>query len=386
MQMNDRERRPSCRSGHLTDSTAAPRTLRRLPLPIAALLAALSLAGCSSSPLIPSSADTTPLVLVPIAQAGVVDARARFREIFCEVLEQGKASLPDYRRCDEALRRVGAEEEGTGRAVTLGPSRHRLVAVVVPGIGWDCFSNWLSPKGSVAEHLRQIGFDQVTLQVDGLSSSANNARQIRDAIMQMDQPGDAPRIVLIGYSKGAPDILEAVTAYPEIRSRVAAVVSAAGAIGGSALANDASQSQLDLLRHWPGSECTAGDAGGLDSLRPEPRKAWLATHPLPEGLHYYSLVTFPEPERISAVLKPSYNKLGQIDGRNDSQVIFYDQIIPGSTLVGYINADHWALAVPIGRSHPTLRKTFVNHNDYPREALLEAMLRLIEEDLDTQTR
>ena len=30
---------------------------------------------------------------------------------------------------------------------------------------------------------------------------------------------------------------------------------------------------------------------------------------------------------------------------------FYDQIVPGSTLLGYLNADHWALYVAIGRSH-----------------------------------
>jgi len=36
------------------------------------------------------------------------------------------------------------------------------------------------------------------------------------------EPGP-PRLVLIGYSKGAPDILEALVTYPEIRSRVAAM-------------------------------------------------------------------------------------------------------------------------------------------------------------------
>ena len=74
--------------------------------------------------------------------------------------------------------------------------------------------------------------------------------------------------MLIGYSKGAPDILEAVVTYPEIRSRVAAVVSAAGAVGGSALANDAKQYQADMLRHFPGSTCQSGDGGAVESLRP----------------------------------------------------------------------------------------------------------------------
>ena len=79
--------------------------------------------------------------------------------------------------------------------------------------------------------------------------------------MAMPAEAGAPRLVLIGYSKGAPDILEAVVAYPEIRRRVAAVVSAAGAIGGSALANDAEQYQADLLQHFPGATCGPGDGG-----------------------------------------------------------------------------------------------------------------------------
>lgn len=191
---------------------------------------------------------------------------------------------------------------------------------------------------------------------------------------------------MIGYSKGAPDILEAIVTYPEIRSPVAAVVSAAGAVGGSPLANDAEQYQADLLRHFPGAKCKSGNKGGVENLRPSVRKAWLAANPLPPGLRYYSLVTFPQPQRISQVLQSSYRKLSAIDGRNDSQVIFYDEVIPGSTLMGYLNADHWAVAVPIARSHNTIGDLFVTQNAYPREALLEAILRFIEEDLDGDTK
>jgi hypothetical protein len=121
--------------------------------------------------------------------------------------------------------------------------------------------------------------------------------------------------------------------------------------------------------------------GGVNSLRPATRRAWLASNPLPRELRYYSLVTFPRPDNISSILTGSYDKLARIDSRNDSQVIFYDQVIPGSTLVGYINADHWALAVPIARTHSTIGSMFVTRNAYPREALVEALLRFVEEDL-----
>jgi hypothetical protein len=317
---------------------------------------------------------------VPAVQAGVIDERARFREIYCAVLE-ARPGLPDHRRCEEALTRVGEEPAGTGQPVDLAPSRRRLVAAVVLGLGFDCIEEWLEPTGSVAEHLRRYGYDQVLLKVDALSSTANNARQIRDAILTMPVESGPARLVLIGYSKGAPDILDALVRYPEIRNRVAAVVSAAGAIGGSPLANDAEEYHAEMLRQFPGAICKPGDGTAVASLRPAARRAWLAANPLPKDVRYYSLATFPQPERISAVLKSSYRKLARVDTRNDGQLIFYDQVIPGSRLLAYVNADHWALAVPIARSHATVGAVFVTQNAYPREALMEALLRSIEEDL-----
>ena len=121
------------------------------------------------------------------------------------------------RPCDEALTRVGAEPAGTGEPVALGPSSRRLVAVV-PGVGYDCIAPWLEAPGTAAAHVRQYAYDQIVIPVDALSSSQHNARQLRDAILAMPQEAGAPRLVLIGYSKGAPDILEALVAFPELRS------------------------------------------------------------------------------------------------------------------------------------------------------------------------
>ncbi len=352
----------------------------KLTILLAAGAVCVMLAACAAKPLVPYSTDTPPLVLVPAAQAGIVDKRARFREIYCAVLE-ARPELPDHRPCEDALTRVGDEPAGTGRPVDLGPSRRHLVAALVPGLGYTCFEHWLEAPGSATAHVRQYGYDQVLIKVDALSSTATNARQIRDQLLAMPAAEGETRLVLIGYSKGAPDILDALVTYPEIRSRVAAVVSAAGAIGGSPLANDAEQYQADLLRHVPGATCESGDGGAVESLRPATRRKWLASHPLPTDVRYYSLVTLPQPERVSSILKSSYRKLASIDGRNDSQVIFYDEVIPGSELMAYVNADHWALAVPIARSHHVIGSTFVTQNAYPREALLEAVLRFVEEDL-----
>jgi hypothetical protein len=374
----------------LSDRTnaACPTQAKARCHPRAAIGAAIAMAvsACAGPPLVPYSADTPPLVLTTAAQAGGQDQRGRFREIYCAVLQARVAETPDHRACDDALTRVGTEPAGTGRPVDLGPSKRRLVAAVVPGIGWDCIAPWLQPPGSVAAHVRKHGFDQVAIKVDALSGTATNARQIRDAVMAMDLGPGAPRLVLIGYSKGAPDVLDAIVTYPEIRSRVAAVLSVAGSVGGSPLANDAEQFQADLLRHFPGSTCESGDGGAVAALRPAVRQAWLAKNPLPSDVRYYSVVTFPQPERISSILQGSYAKLARIDGRNDSQVLFYDQVIPGSTLAAYVNADHWAIAVPIARTHSSIASLFVTQNAYPREALVESLLRLVEEDLGARAK
>jgi len=340
------------------------------------------LAGCSTAP--PLTPEDPPDA--PVIPEGVDDQRGRFGEIFCAILDERGHDVPDTRPCDEALTLTGTESEGTGGTVELGPSKRPLAALVVPGIGWDCFANWLDLQGSVTTHVRQFGYDLAAVDVQSLSSSATNARVIRDAVMATEGSDGHPDLVLVGYSKGTPDILEAVVAYPEIRPRIAAVVSVAGAVGGSPIADEVTQSQLELLRNWPGAECSKGDAGALESLRPAIRDAWLDENPLPDEITYYSLVTVPTPGRVSSALKPFYKKLGKIEHFNDGMVMYSDQFVPGSTLLGYVNADHWTVAVPIARTHFAVGTTVVNRNDYPREALLEAVLRFVEEDLATRER
>ena len=96
-------------------------------------------------------------------------------------------------------------------------------------------------------------------------------------------------------------------------------------------------------------------------------------------------MSFAGREQISAALRPSYDELAQIDPRNDGQLLFYDQIVPASTLLGYLNADHWAIALPIARDHPALA-ALVDRNAFPRELVLEAIVKHVEADLQGLSR
>ena len=339
------------------------------------------LSACASQPQAPSPAESAAELQQLIRDEGLHDGRGRFRETLCAVLEEHGTALPDYRSCDAALTTVGSERGGSGEPVNLKQATGDYLFLLVPGLGWECFANWLDIQNSAPQHVSSLGYDFAMVSVDGLSSSTHNARQIRDFVAALPAEQAERSLVIMGYSKGAPDTLEAVASYPELAQRTAAVISLAGTIRGSPLANDASQGQANLLTRVPGSTCDEGDEGAIASLRPDVRQQWLADNPLPGNIRYYSVVTYPEQERISWGLRGSYRTLSKVDPRNDTQVPIFDQIIPGSTLVAFLNADHWAVAVPVARQHPFVGSVLVDHNDYPREAFLEALLRYIEEDL-----
>ena len=54
-------------------------------------------------------------------------------------------------------------------------------------------------------------------------------------------------------------------------------------------------------------------------------------------------------------------------------MIALDQVIPGSEILAFVNADHWAVALPIAWTHPLLASARINRNDFPLEVLLEAI-------------
>jgi pimeloyl-ACP methyl ester carboxylesterase len=340
------------------------------------MLVSFLLGGCSK-PLLPYSLETPPLTLMPASVANIEDGRGRFREVYCAVQKDHGAKLPYDRPCEEVILRLNGEPNPTGEHVLLGQAMLKLRFFTVPGLYNDCID--ASKAFSFARaHVEQYGYRTADIRVSGWSSSTHNAWLIRDALLSADLSPDE-KMVLIGYSKGAPDILQALVEYPEIVRKVAAVVSIAGAIGGSPLTDSIDEPYREMMGKNFIVDCPSGVGDPIASLQRSIRQRWLSQNRLPASVKYFSLVAFAEKKNISTVLQISYDRLSSIDPRNDSQLIFYDQLIPGCKLLGYVNADHWAVAIPF--SQENFAPTLIDRNKFPREVLLEAVIRFVEEDL-----
>ncbi len=341
----------------------------------AALLCALGASGCTPS--LRYSTDTPPLILTSAKSAGVEDERARFREIYCAVREvRGK---PGDAPCGQSLHRLHGEGPPTGRPVHLGRARVKLRIRIVPGIFGKCAAHMATPFKDSIEALRGQGYDDVAaIDVDGRSSSARNAAQIASHIAAMDlKPNE--RLVLIGHSKGMSDILELIGDHESVVPEGSTIVSLTGVVAGTPIA-DRGLAAYRAIAWIPFPGCPVDDRQGVMSLTRQHRLAYLAAHELPDKFRYYSLPAFTRAANISSFLKPTYAALARIDARNDGNVIFHDSVIPGSTLLGHLNADHWAVAMPFEIFAPRRARIFASRNTFPRPVLLEAIARMVEED------
>jgi hypothetical protein len=345
--------------------------------PAAALL--LAVAACAPQPLIDLTFGPPPLVATTAAR-GITDERGRFREILCAVNAAHGEAFADRRACNETLIRAAGEVAGTNRPVYLGPARKKLRIATVSGLGADCFAGLVRPFENGLRHLETLGYRTTEIPIRGLGSSTYNASIISDSLVNMDLEADE-QVVLIGYSKGIADVLEFLSMYPHMADKVAAVVSISGVVSGTLLAEGAPEFLLPALKLFPGGQCFSADLGAVESLRRSVRLRWFAHNTLPASVQYYSVATYAERENISGFLLAGYDELSRIDPRNDGKMLYYDQIIPGSRLLGFVNSDHWAAVVPISHDHPLLATFIADKNPFPREVLLESIVRHVEEDL-----
>lgn len=354
----------------------AHKIFRRL---VPAALGLMALAACAPQPLLDLTFGPPPLVATGTNRS-IADERGRFREILCAVTDERGDEFADPRPCENVLMPSPGEAVGTGQPVYLGPARKRLRIATVSGLGADCFAGLVTPFDDSLPHLQTLGYPTTMIPIRGLASSTYNASIISDSLVNMKLAADE-QVVLIGYSKGIADVLEFLALYPQMASKVAAVVSIAGAVSGTLLAEGAPEFLLPVMKIFPGGQCFSADLGAVESLRRSVRLRWFANNDLPASVQYYSVATFAKRENISSFLRAGYDELSRIDPRNDGKMLYYDQIIPGSRLMAFVNSDHWAATVPIIHRHPVLESLIADRNAFPREVLLESIIRHVEEGL-----
>lgn len=350
--------------------------------------------GCATAPRIAEYREARTPTLTSAAPDGLPtqDGRARFREVFCGLAQASGVAPSTDPDCTDLLWRFADEPAVSARnprvplapalitpSAPASPSAARpLRFVLVTGAFDDCYGDDGLPFREAAGALSTKGYDVQTVRLSGRSSATVDAETLESAILPM-LAVDGPRLVLIGYSKGAVDVLEMLGAHPEVAPRIAAVVSVAGPVHGTPLATFARPLYDGLLAHAMAGRCDPGDGGVIDSLVPEVRRRWFETHTLPAEVRFYSLVALPRWEVMARALKASWRVLAGSSRLNDGQIRAQDALIPGSTLLGFVDADHWGIALRIERVLPHIAARTDSH-PFPQRELLEAVFLTVRAD------
>jgi pimeloyl-ACP methyl ester carboxylesterase len=243
-------------------------------------------------------------------------------------------------------------------------------------------ANTVLPFEIAMDRLRASGYTIDHLIVSGRSGSDHNAEQIAETLSGVNLSKEE-KLILIGHSKGAVDILHFLVNYPEQSKHVAAVISVAGAINGSPWADKLAGTYKTLGAKVKNSACEPGDGGALESLKRTTRLSWLAEHSLPRTVKFFSIAGFTDREGINRHLAVGYDQLKRIDPRNDGLLLFSDQIMPGATLLGYAHADHWEIVYPLEDKIPWAAKSDSNR-PFPRGVLFESVILYVAETFNEE--
>jgi hypothetical protein len=260
--------------------------------------------------------------------------------------------------------------------------------LVVSGIFGQCVDVIVRPFEDARRHLGSAhGIDVEHVSIPALGSTAFNAQRLAAYLDQRFSGSDQRPYIAFGYSKGASDILEAIGRHEIARRGIAAVVTVAGTVLGSRLAEGVPRTLVRTIERWKRGICEAGDGRGVDSLRRSVRIKAVEELARSTRLRTYAIAAISDTSNTSSVLLEGWKQLGAYSLEQDGQVIHDDAIFPGGAYLGVARADHWAVALPfedVGEQNPPLGRTlsrFVDRNHYPRVALFEAALRFVIADL-----
>jgi hypothetical protein len=333
---------------------------------ILAVVGAVLFSACQSRPVELYTHAVPPVVLATLDDAGVRDLRARYRAAVCRRLPANGPA------CEDVLQRLPGEgPPETGPPTEALPDRYRIV--FVGGFFAECLDRLARPFSDARRALEAEGFVVDHVRVSGRGTTAANARQLAAHFAGL--AGDSRLVIVVAHSKGLLDTLEFWVRYPEMAARITAIVSVAGAVNGSPLADHLQAIYRDWLATLPLWDCARGTGEEIHDLRRDVRLEWWRRNREAVVVPLFALVAAPQSDRISLASRLTYSQLARFDPRNDGQLIWYDQIIPGGFLLGYANADHWAVAMPVSEETPAL--SFMFRDEFPRAVLVRAALEVV---------
>ncbi|MFO1324225.1 MAG: hypothetical protein U1F15_09175 [Burkholderiales bacterium] len=293
-------------------------------------VAMLALAGCASDPM-PMGGETPPL---PPALAAAADLRGAYRAALCARADMGDDG------CARTLYRFAGETPAP-RPAAADAARYRLL--FVPGFMATCFPS-IHSFADVADAARAAGFDAQVLDVGGRDGVAASADRLAAHLASI--PDDGRRIIVVAHSKGVVDTLELLAARPNPDPRVVAVLSVAGALQGSPLADRLHGLYHATLGVFPFAGCARGAGDAVADMQPARRQRWWARYGPRIPVPVYALVSIPELDRLSTTLLAPFGGLARTSRYNDGMLLAEGQVAAPVRLLGVVNADHITVAIP----------------------------------------
>jgi hypothetical protein len=295
-----------------------------------------------------------------------------FGDVFCSVLKQNNPDGGSWGGCSQYIDAPGKEDTKLASLST----KYRVL--IVPGFMSSCFSDSPAFQEGQKALKEKYGMDVELLQVPN-DSSESNGKMIGQYIREHASK-DARKYILVGYSKGTPDIQVALAQESGIAEHIAAFVSVAGASGGSQVADLLPQVAEKYMTTTPLKSCQGDMSTGFKSLQRANRQAFLAAHPDPV-VPTYSIVAKSDQNNTSKALMQTWHLLSTYGVGEDGQLLRDDAIVPGAKFLGAALADHFAIALPFDKSPDSTIRSNMDKTVYPRAALLEALIRYVTADL-----
>ena len=312
--------------------------------------------------------------LVIILKPETGDSRQAFSDLFCSVLREKNPDGGEWDDCSQYLETPPAQQ------VELPPIPSEYRVLIVGGLLNTCIPKAPAYKEGQEYLRRQYGLDVDFLSVPN-DSCEDNARVIAKYLKEK-MKSDQRKFIVIGYSKGAPDVQVALALEPDVAKAVAAFISVAGAIGGSPVADLVPGMAKTWIDKYNLKSCKGDLTAGFKSLGQPVRREFLSKHPEPV-VPTYSLAAISGKANTSQLLAQTWQVLSAYSDKVDGQLTVDDATVPGSTRLGAALADHFAIAVPFETSDESIGAG-ADKNHYPRSALLEAMVRFVVRDLESR--